>query len=144
MCFVQSQHKGNHKGGGAAEGRPPPLWRRPKAALFVLAVKTGHILVLRRKTCALMRARTSALLRRKACAVVRARTCTLFRTNTKLQFFLRFPTFCSASQSPKTHESDLFDISDFLFCAQESRNSPKRILFEISDVLLCAQESQNS
>ena len=66
---------------GAAEGRPP-LWRRPKAASFVLAVDTGHILVLRRKTCALLRARTSALLRRKTCAVLRARTCALFRTNT--------------------------------------------------------------
>ena len=29
MCFVQSQYKGNHKGG------------RPKAASFVLAVNTG-------------------------------------------------------------------------------------------------------
>ena len=57
---------------GAAEGRPP-LWRRPKAASFVLAVNTGHILVLRRKTCALLRAKTSALLRRKTCAVLAAR-----------------------------------------------------------------------
>ena len=56
-------------------GRPkaaPPLWRRPKAASFVLAVSTGHILVLRCKTCALLRAKTSALLRRKTCAVLRA------------------------------------------------------------------------
>ena len=40
-------------------GRPKaaaPLWRRPKAASFVLAVNTGHLLVLRRKTCALLRA----------------------------------------------------------------------------------------
>ena len=97
MCFVQSQYKGNHRG-----GRPkaaPLLWWRPKAASFVLAVNTGHILVwrrktcallraktsalLRRKTCALLRAKTSALLRRKTCAVLRARTCALFRANTK-------------------------------------------------------------
>ena len=64
----------------AAEGRPP-LWRRPKAASFVLALNTGHILLLRRKTCALLRAKTSALLRRKTCAVLRARTCALFRAN---------------------------------------------------------------
>ena len=32
----------------------------PKAASLVLAVNTGHILVLRRKTCALLRAKTSA------------------------------------------------------------------------------------
>ena len=50
---------------------PPPLWRRPKAASFVLAVSTGHILVLRCKTCALLRAKTSALVRRKTCAVLR-------------------------------------------------------------------------
>ena len=43
------------------KGRPP-LWRRPKAASSVLAVNTGHILVLRRKTCAILRAKTSALL----------------------------------------------------------------------------------
>ena len=67
---------------GAAFGRPP-LWRRPKAASFVLALNTWHILLLRRKTCALLRAKTSALLRRKTCAVLRARTCALFRANTK-------------------------------------------------------------
>ena len=54
-----------------------------RAASFVLAVNTGHILVLRRKTCALLRAKTSVLLRRKTCAVLRARTCALFRANTK-------------------------------------------------------------
>ena len=58
----------------AAEGCPP-LWRRPKAASFVLALNTGHILLLRRKTCALLRAKTSALLRRMTWAVLRARTC---------------------------------------------------------------------
>ena len=42
----------------------PPLWRRPKAASFVLAMSTGHILVLRRKTYALLRAKTSALSRK--------------------------------------------------------------------------------
>ena len=69
MPSVHSQHKGNQKG-----GRPkaaPPLWRRPKAASFVLAVNTGHIVVLRRKICALLSAKTSALLRRKTHAVLR-------------------------------------------------------------------------
>ena len=70
MPSAHSQHKGNHKGGGGRRP-PPPLWRRPKAASFVLAVSTGHILVLRCKTCALLRAKTSALLRRKTCAVLR-------------------------------------------------------------------------
>ena len=45
------------KGGGSKAA--PPLWRRPKAASFVLVVNTGHILVLRRKTCALLRAKAS-------------------------------------------------------------------------------------
>ena len=64
------------------QGRPP-LWRWPKAGSFVLAVNTGHILMLRRKTCALLRAETSALLRGKTCSVLRARTCALFKANTK-------------------------------------------------------------
>ena len=78
--------------------------------------------------------------------------------------FLRFLTFCSAHRSPRIPESGVFDISDILFCAQESQNSRKLILFrfptscsahrspripgshvfEISDVLFCAQESQKS
>ena len=41
---------GRLRKGGAAEGRPPFV------VSFVLAVNTGHILVLRRKTCALLRA----------------------------------------------------------------------------------------
>ena len=32
-------------------GSVPRLWRRPKAASFVLALNIGHILLLRRKTC---------------------------------------------------------------------------------------------
>ena len=72
MPSVHSQHKG----GGL---RPPP----PFVVSFVLAVNTGRILVLRRKTCALLRAKTSALLRRKTCAVLRAGKCALFRANTK-------------------------------------------------------------
>ena len=84
-CPVDSQRKGNNKG-GAAEGRPR-LWRRPNAASFVLAVNTGKIFVLRRKTCALLRATTSASLRSKTCAVLRARTCALFRSNTKVTAF---------------------------------------------------------
>ena len=67
----------------------PPLWRRPKAASFVLAVNIGHIFVLRRKTCALLRAKTSALLRRKTSAVLRVRTCVLFRANTEVAAFGR-------------------------------------------------------
>ena len=47
----------------------------------MLAVNTGPILVLRRKTCAWLRAKASALLRRKTCVVLRARTCALFRGN---------------------------------------------------------------
>ncbi len=72
-------------GSGGAQGGPG----RPKAASFALALNTGHILLLRRKTCALLRAKTSALLRRKTCAVLRARTCALFRANTKEAAFGR-------------------------------------------------------
>ena len=84
MCFAQSQYKGgglrppSHKGGGlrpppqrGGGGLRPPL---PFVVSFVLAVSTGHILVSRCKTCALLRAKTSALLRRKTCAVLRARS----------------------------------------------------------------------
>ena len=71
MPSVQSQHKGNHKGG------------RPSAASFVVALNTGHILELRRKTCALLRAKTSVLLRRRTCTALRARTRALFRANAK-------------------------------------------------------------
>ncbi len=38
---------------------------------------------MRRKTCALLSAKTSASLRRRICAVLRARTCALLRANTK-------------------------------------------------------------
>ena len=79
QCSEPTQRKPQR---GAAEGRPP-LWRRPKAASFVLALNIGHILVLRRKTCELLRAKTSALLRRKTCAALRARICAWFRANTK-------------------------------------------------------------
>ena len=34
---ISSLHKGYHKGGWAAEGRPPPLWGQPKAAPFMEA-----------------------------------------------------------------------------------------------------------
>ena len=69
-----------HKGGGRPSAEPP----HPFVASFVLAVNTGHVLVLRRKTCALSRTKTSALLRRKTWAVLRARTCALLRPNTKV------------------------------------------------------------
>ena len=119
---VQSQDKGKHRGGERPKVAPP-LWRRPQPASFVLAVNIGHILVLRRKTCALLRAQTSALLRRKTSAVLRASTRALFSSNTKLTFCFRFPTFCSAHGSPRSLESPMLEISDVLFCAQESQNS---------------------
>ena len=48
-----------------------------------------------------------------------------------------------AHRSPRIPESAFVEISDGLFCAQESHNSRKFIL-AISDVLFCAQESQHS
>ena len=39
---IQSQYKGNHKRGGAAEGRATSFWR-PKAATFVLALNRADI-----------------------------------------------------------------------------------------------------
>ena len=55
---------------------------RKAVAFFVLVVNTGHILMLNRKTCALLREKTSAWLRRKTCAVLRARTSALVREKT--------------------------------------------------------------
>ena len=72
--------------------------------------------------------------------------------------FLRFRTSCSAHRSPIIPESAIFEISDVLFCAQESHNSwkcmfsrcstscsaqrspiiPESAFFEISDVLFFA------
>ena len=83
-------------------GTPVRRGGRPSAASFVLAVNTGHILVLRRKTCALLRAKASALLRRKTCAVLRARACTWSRINTKLT---------------------VVEISDVLFCELASKEA---------------------
>ena len=40
---------------------------------------------------------------------------------------LRCLTFCSALRSPSIPESAFFEISDVLFCAQESQNSRKSI-----------------
>ena len=74
---------------------------------------------------------------------------------------MRFPTPCSAHRSPTIPESAFFEISDVLFCAQESQNSRTRMFFrfrtycsahrstkihespffEMSDVLFCAQDS---
>ena len=51
-----------HKG-GAAFGRPPFV------VSFVVAVSTGHILVLRRKTCALLRAKTCLVETQNMCCV---------------------------------------------------------------------------
>ena len=81
QCTQPTQRK-PQRGGGAR--RPSPFVEAPKTTSFVLAVNTGHILMLRRKTCAMLRAKTPALLRRMACAVLRARTCALFRVNTKV------------------------------------------------------------
>ena len=83
-------------------GRPkasPPLWRRPKAASFVLAVNTWHILVLSRKTCALLRA-NAALLRPKTC--LESLDMCYVQSQYKGDMRLRFSTFCSASRGPKT------------------------------------------
>ena len=77
ICAVFTGNTNETTKGTTKGGRPkaaPPLWRQPKAASFVLAVNTGHILVLRRKACALLRAKISARLRGKTCAVLRART----------------------------------------------------------------------
>ena len=43
MCLVQSQYKGNHRG---LRPKAAPLWWRPKAAAFVLALNKAHVLAL--------------------------------------------------------------------------------------------------
>ena len=77
MCSVQSQYKG----GGL---RPPPQKGRglrppPFAVSFVVALNTGHILLLRR----LVESQDMRLVETQTCAVLRARTCALFRANAK-------------------------------------------------------------
>ena len=74
MPNVQSQHNGDglRQSPGrlrADFGRPPPL------VSFVLMLKIGHTLLVRRKTCTSLRAEKSVLLRHKGLAVLRARTC---------------------------------------------------------------------
>ena len=68
----------------ASFGRPPFV------VSFVLAVSTGYILVLRRKTCALLRAKADALALNKA-RVERLNTkiCPVFTANTKEAAFSR-------------------------------------------------------
>ena len=41
------------------------------------------------------------------------------------EFLFRFPTFCSAHRRPRMLESAFVEISDVVFCAQESKNSGK-------------------
>ena len=50
--------------------------------------------------------------------------------------------FCSTYRSPRIPERAFFEISDVLFCAQESQ-IPESACFEMYDVLFCAQESQH-
>ena len=164
-----SQHKGNRKGGGRRPKAAPPLWRWPKAASFVLAVNTGHILVLRPETCALLRAKTCAVLswdmyfvqnQYKVAVfiyfrrfVLRARIqrsmiCSTFSSahrtpvSSESAFWICL-TFCSARGSPRILESQMLEISDVLFW-QRSPIILESTFFEIPDVLFCAQESQHS
>ena len=43
MCSLQSQYKGNHKGGRAAEGRAAPFVVAAEGRPFVLALKRAHV-----------------------------------------------------------------------------------------------------
>ncbi len=81
MCFAQSQYKGNHKG-GAAEGRPP-LWRRPKAASFVLALNKAHVLAL--NTAHVLRLNKADVLALNKAHVLRLnnKICPVFRASAK-------------------------------------------------------------
>ena len=81
MCFVQSQSKGNHRG-GAAEGRPP-LWWRPKAATFVLALNRAHVRAL--NTAHVLRLNKADVLALNKAHVLRLNTkiCPVFAANTK-------------------------------------------------------------
>ncbi len=81
MCFVLSRYKGNHKG-GAAEGRPP-LWRRPKAASFALALSKADILAL--NTAHALRLNNADVVALNKAHVLRLnnKICPVFRAKTK-------------------------------------------------------------
>ena len=49
---------------------------------------------------------------------------------------LTFPTFCSAHRSPRIPDSAFFDISDVLFCAQESQISWNCIVWDFRRLVL--------
>ena len=80
MCFVQSQYKGNHKGGRPSAA--PPLSRRPKAASFVLALNkaqalalnTAHVLRLNKADDLALNKGHVLRLNNKICPVSRANT----------------------------------------------------------------------
>ena len=44
MCSIQSQYKGNHKGGRAAEGRAATFVVAAEGRPFVLALNRAHVL----------------------------------------------------------------------------------------------------
>ena len=53
----------------------------------------------------------------------------------KVQLLI-FPTRCSSHRSPRIPESTFFNISDVLFCAQESQNSWKYICWDFRRLVL--------
>ena len=81
MCFVQSQNKSKPQR-GTDEGRPP-LWWRPKAATFVLALNKAHVLAL--NTAHVLRLSKADVLAPNRAHVLRLNIeiCPVFTANTK-------------------------------------------------------------
>ncbi len=81
QCSEPTQRKSQRR--RAAEGRQPPFVEAAEGRLLCASSEHWAYLIVRRMTCALLKAKTSTLLRRETCAVSRARTCASFIANTK-------------------------------------------------------------
>ena len=81
MCFCSEPIQRNPQR-GAAEGRPP-LWRRPKAASFVLALNKAHVLAL--NTAHVLRLNKADVLALNKAHVLRLsnKICPVFRANAR-------------------------------------------------------------
>ena len=123
-------------------GGIPPRKVLPQAAEFVLVTWIPESACFRDFRCSVLRTGVPEILK------VHCFRCTTFcSAHRSPKFpespFLIFPTSCSAHRSPRIPESALLR---FLTSCSAHR-SPRIIesaIVEISDVLFCAQESQNS
>ena len=88
MCFVQNEYEGNHRR-GRPNAAPLPLWWRPKATIFVLALNKAHVLAL--NTAHVLHLNKADVLALNMAHVLRLNTKTypMFTANTKEAAFGR-------------------------------------------------------